>query len=141
MVRYGKFAAMSAAFLLGAVCLVGTAQEPKKGPGDGEGKKIEGKGFPKGGFQGGGRFGGGGLGQVLPSFLHERLKLNDEQKKQVADLQKDVEAKLAKVLNEEQNKQLKEMRDRGPGGFGGPGGGFGRPGGGFGKGEPKKKDD
>jgi hypothetical protein len=57
-------------------------------------------------------FGGGpGFGQVLPSFLQEVLKLTDEQKKQLADLQKDVDGKLAKLLSEEQNKQLKSMRE------------------------------
>jgi hypothetical protein len=48
-----------------------------------------------------------------------------------------VDAKLAKILTDEQKKQLQEMRDRGPGrGLGGPGGpgGFGPPGG------PPKKD-
>jgi hypothetical protein len=51
-------------------------------------------------------------------------------------LQKDVDAKIEKLLTSEQNKQLKEMQDRGPmGGLGGPmGGGFGGPMGGFGGG-------
>jgi spore coat protein CotH len=77
-------------------------------------------------------------GEVLPAPLHEMLGLTAEQKKQLAELQKDVDGKLEKILTESQNKQLKEMRDRGPGGpggfgppgGGGPGGGFGPPGGG-----------
>jgi hypothetical protein len=99
-----------------------------------------GRGGPGGGPGGRGGFGPGGPGgpggppqpgQILPSFMQEMLKLTVEQKKQVADLQKDVDAKLEKILTADQKKQLKEMRDRGPGGFGpgGPGGRGGRPGG------------
>jgi Spy/CpxP family protein refolding chaperone len=116
------------------------------GPGGG------GPGGPGGGFGGpggpGGRMGGppqlfGGPpqpGQILPVFLIELLKLTSEQKTQVDELQKEVDARLAKILTEDQRKQLKEMGERGPGiiGFGGPGGGpgglggFGGPGRGFG---------
>ena len=90
-----------------------------------------------GGFggPGGGGFGGGGFaigqpGQILPTFLQDQLKLSEEQKKAVEALQKETETKLEKILSEEQNKQLKEMRSRRPGGFGGPGGAPARPGGG-----------
>ena len=69
------------------------------------------------------------------------LKLTEEQKKSLADLQKQVDADLAKLLTEA---QAKEMKNFGPGaggpfrgGFGGggpmggpPGGGPGGPGGG-----------
>jgi len=61
-------------------------------------------------------------GQLLPGFLQERLNLSAEQKKQVTELQKDVDARLGKILTEEQRNQLKGMRQRGPGGFGPPGG-------------------
>jgi hypothetical protein len=63
-------------------------------------------------------------GQILPPFLRDRLKLTAEQKKQVDDLQKEVEGKLGKILTAEQKKQLKDMRE----GFGrgGPGGPRGR---------------
>jgi hypothetical protein len=80
-------------------------------------------GFPPGGF--------GGpppVGQILPSFLQDSLKLADDQKKQVADLQKDTDSRLDKLLNDQQKTQLKDMRTGrfagGPGGFGGgpPGG-------------------
>lgn len=99
----------------------------------------------------GGRGGPGGFGrppqpgQIIPSTVQETLKLTGEQKQQLDDLQKDVDSRLAKLLTDEQNKQLKEMRDmfaRGPGGFGGGPGGFGggrggRGGpGGFGGGSP-----
>jgi outer membrane protein assembly factor BamB len=79
-----------------------------------------------------GRRGPGGFGpspepgQILPPSLQDRLKLTDDQKKQEQDLQKDVDGRLAKILTDEQQKQLKEMlAGGGRGGFGGPGG-FGR---------------
>ena len=49
-------------------------------------------------------------GTILPSFVQERLQLTDRQKKQLDALQKDVDAKLAKILTSEQKAQLKEMR-------------------------------
>jgi EF hand len=114
------------------------------GPGGG-GPGGGGPGFPGG--PGGGPGGGFGPpggpprpGQVLPPFVQERLNLTEEQKKQIADLQKDVDTKLAKILTEDQKKQLQEMRPMGPGGPGGPGGGPGRgPGGGPGGGGPPPK--
>jgi Spy/CpxP family protein refolding chaperone len=92
-----------------------------------------------GGFGGGaGGFGGGGFGggfggfpqpgQILAPFLQNQLKLSDDQKKQLEDLQKDVDAKLEKLLTEDQRKQLKDMREgAGRGGFGGRGGPGGGP--------------
>ena len=71
--------------------------------------------------------------------LKERLKLTDEQKKELAALQKETDAKLDSLLKEDQKKQLKQMQDlaknfpAGPPGGGPPGGGFpgfGAPGGG-----------
>jgi len=59
-------------------------------------------------------------GEVLPGPLQEMLGLTAEQKKRLAELQKETDARLDKILTDEQNKQLKEMRDRGPGGFGPP---------------------
>jgi hypothetical protein len=88
-------------------------------------------GFAPGGPGRGGPGGFGGPpepGQVLSRFAKDRLRLTDEQKKQVEELQKDVDARLAKILTDDQNKELKDLRDApgrgGPGGFGG----FGRPG-------------
>ncbi|MBY0460431.1 MAG: aryl-sulfate sulfotransferase [Gemmataceae bacterium] len=91
--------------------------------------------------RGGGGGGGFGMfafprpGEVMNGFMQDQLKLTAEQKKQLDDIQKDVDAKLEKLLTEEQRKQLKDMQ-AGP--FGGPGGGFGGgpggPGGGFGGG-------
>jgi EF hand domain-containing protein len=107
------------------------------GPGGGPG----GFGGPGGGGRGG--FGGPGggppqPGQILPAMLRQRLSLTADQQEQVDALQKEVDAKLDKILTSEQKQQLKQMRERGPGGFGpggpppgGPGG-FGPPPGGDG---------
>ncbi len=68
----------------------------------------------------------------FPGFLCDRLELSVEQEKQIKGLQKEVDSKLSKILNDEQNQQLKEMGERGPGVFGPPGG----PGGGRGVSAP-----
>ena len=58
------------------------------------------------------------------------VTLTDDQKKQLEELQKDVNKKVATILTDEQKKQLKEMRDNpGRGGPGGRGPGGGGPGG------------
>lgn len=62
-------------------------------------------------------------GQVLPAFLQDQLKLTPEQKKQIDNLQKEIDERLDKIMTEEQRKQFKELRDRGPAAFGGPPGG------------------
>jgi Spy/CpxP family protein refolding chaperone len=115
---------MTGALLVSGLLLAAsfTAAQP---PGGDKGGK---EGRPGG--RGPGRFGGPPRpGQILPDFLQEQLRLTDDQKKQVAELQKDVDAKLDKILTAEQKSQMKEMRERGPGGRGGRGPG-GRPGGG-----------
>lgn len=100
------------------------------GPGGGGGRGRQ------GGPGGPGGPGGGMMkpGQVLPQGLRDRLNLTAEQSKQLDELQKDVDAKLAKILTPEQLKQMEQMPRRGPGGRGGPGGGGGPggPGGGGG---------
>jgi hypothetical protein len=85
-----------------------------------------GRGGP--GFGGPPRGGPGGFmggpprpGEILSAPIQERLELTADQKKQVADLQKQVDDSLEKILNDEQKSQLKAMRERGPG-RGGPGG-------------------
>jgi hypothetical protein len=96
----------------------------KDGPGGPGGFGPPGKGGPGGP----GRFGGPPRpGQVLPPFLRDMLQLTDEQKKLLDALQSDVDARLGKILTEDQKKLLKDMRGRGPGGPLGPGG-FGPPG-------------
>jgi hypothetical protein len=59
-------------------------------------------------------------GQILPPSLRQRLAITPQQEKEIDALQKEVDAKLEKLLNAEQRQQLKEMRERGPGGFGPP---------------------
>ncbi len=86
-------------------------------------------GPPPGGGRGGPMMGMPRPGEVLPQFLRQRLKLSAKQQKQLTALQKHVDDELAKILTAAQKKQLAEMRNRGPGGFGPPGGGPG--GGGF----------
>jgi outer membrane protein assembly factor BamB len=88
---------------------------------------------PGGGGGGPGRFGGPPQpGPIVPPAVQDTLKLTAEQKKQLDELQKEVDAEVEKLLTDEQKKQLKEMREGG----GGPGGG-GRGGrGGFGSGRP-----
>ena len=91
------------------------------GPGGPRGPGLRGRGGPGG-------FGGSPQpGQVLPLMLQDMLELTDEQKKQVADLQKDVDARLAKILTDQQMSRLKQMRQRGPRGPGGRGGPEGAP--------------
>ena len=99
------------------------------------GGPADGQGSPRGSGEPGGRGGRGGPprpGEILPGFLQERLGLTDKQKHDLEALQKDVDAKLAKILTREQKQQLEEIQQRGPGGPPGPGGPgeFGPPGGG-----------
>ncbi len=94
------------------------------------------------GMGGGGRPGGGGFGgpmappgTLLPGPIQDDLKLTPEQKKELEKIQKETEDKLLELLDADQKKAWKEMKDRfpggRPGGGGGPGGGFpGGPGGG-----------
>ena len=96
----------------------------------------------RGGFGPGGPGGPPRPGEVLPSFLRDRLELTPEQSKQLEALQKDVDTRLAQILTADQKQQLVEMRNRGPGGFGPPPGGFGPggpPPGGFGPGGPPEE--
>ena len=64
-------------------------------------------------------------GQIISKSTLTALKPSAEQQKQLDDLQKEVDAKLDKLLNADQKKQLKEARENfGQGGpFGGPPGG------------------
>ncbi len=89
-----------------------------------------------GGLGGRGPGGPGGIGappqpgQVLPVSLQDALRLSESQRQQLAELQKEVETRLERILTTEQKQQLREMRERGPGGFGPPPTGTGGPGGG-----------
>ena len=96
------------------------------GPGRSREPGGRGAGAP-GEFAGPGGRGPGGFGgpprpgQILPSFLQERLNLTEEQLRKLDELQKEVDSKLARLLTDEQRQQLQEMRQGfGPGGPGGP---------------------
>lgn len=93
--------------------------QPGPGPGGAGGRGPGGPGGP----------GGPQPGQVLPPFLQEQLNLTEAQRRELQDLQKDVDTRLGKILTPEQLQQLREMSRRGPGG-GGPGGPGRPPGGG-----------
>src|SRR5262249_1746577 len=72
----------------------------------GFGDKGKGPGGDKGGFGGDKKgFKGKGFpqpGVVLSPFIQDTLNLTDAQRKQLADLQKDVDARLEKILTAEQ---------------------------------------
>jgi hypothetical protein len=69
----------------------------------------------------------------IPRFAIEKLNLAEDQQEQIAELVKETEAKLGKILTAEQVKILEEARPprpgqggpggQGPGGKGGSGGG------------------
>jgi hypothetical protein len=74
--------------------------------------------------QGKGKKGGPGpfeLGRVLPPHVRSELDLSTEQEKQIAELEKEVKQKLAKILTAEQQKKAESIRPPfGPGGKDGP---------------------
>jgi Spy/CpxP family protein refolding chaperone len=122
--------ALAAVLFVGSMLVVASltsAQPP-------EGGKEKGKGGKGGGFGPGGKgmFGPPAIGQIMPVFVQEQLKLTDAQKKDLETMQKDVDAKIEKLLTDEQKKTLKDLKERGPGR--GPGGGPGGPGGPGGRG-------
>jgi hypothetical protein len=84
--------------------------------------------FGPGGFGGGMFVAFPAPGELLPIPVQDQLKLTAEQKKQLGELQKEIDKKLEALMTEEQRKEFKELKDRRPGGPGGPGG-FGPPGG------------
>lgn len=76
------------------------------------------------GFGGAGKGATGGAavtppGTVLSPRVQDTLKLTDEQKKQIAEVQKEVDAGIQKILTEAQNKQLKDLKDNPGRGIGG----------------------
>jgi hypothetical protein len=69
------------------------------------------------------------LGQIVPGPLELTLKTTPEQKKEIGELQKDVDARLDKIMTDEQKQEWKKMREAPPRMGGGPGGPGGGPGG------------
>jgi len=81
-------------------------------PGDEKDKGPKGQPGQPGGPRGPGPF---ELGRLFPPFMRERLSLTAEQQKTIDELEKDVKARLEKILTAEQKKQLEEFSRRGPG--------------------------
>lgn len=105
----------------------GFSGPPAAGGPDGFGPQRGGPGGPPGfGPPGGGPMGRPRPGEVLPPPVREMLELTEDQRTQLDELQKDVDARLEKILTPEQLQTLREPRDFGrggpPGGPGGPGG-------------------
>jgi hypothetical protein len=129
--------ALAVAMFVGALLVV-TSFSSAQPPGGGKGERkdkgdFKGEKGGPGGPGGKGGFGPPPLGQVMPVFVQDQLKLTDAQKKDLEAIQKEVDAKMEKLLTEDQKKAYKEMKERGPGrGPGGPGGPGGNP--------PPKKD-
>ncbi len=91
------------AFLASMMLVVSAVSQPpedkeKKGPPDK-------KGGPRGGFE---------LGRILPPFMRDELDLTEEQEKKIAELEKEVKAKLSKILTEAQKEKIQSMRPKGP---------------------------
>ena len=57
---------------------------------------------------------------ILPPFVAERLRLNEDQRRRLDALQREVDDELARILTAEQKEQLEQMRPRGPMGPDGP---------------------
>jgi hypothetical protein len=99
---------------LGLICFMGLSvwsqpQDGKGGPG-----KDGGKDFKKG--PGGDKKGppmGFELGKVLPPHIADTLELSEDQLKQIADLEKDVKAKLTKILTAGQVKKVEASKGLG----------------------------
>ena len=83
-------------------------REDGRGPG-GPGGDRPGRAGPPGGVH------------VIPRFAEEKLNLTDDQRKQIADLEKEMKDKLAKILTPEQLKALEQARPPRDPGREGPG--------------------
>lgn len=122
--RHFSLMAILAAFI--AVTVTATVVMAQNDPATPPPQGHDGGGAPGAGGPGGrgGHDGGPGGGfHVLPPFVIEKLNLTDDQKKQIADLEKEVKAKLDTILTDEQKKTLSEARpQRRPGGDAGQGG-------------------
>jgi Ca2+-binding EF-hand superfamily protein len=88
--------------------LVALFEKESRGPSGGRSGPPDGPG-------GRGR-GGPRAGQVLPEFLQADLDLTPEQKKQIAELQKEVDGRLDRILTRDQKARLRQPQDRRPGG-------------------------
>ncbi len=99
---------------LGLICFMGLSvwsqpQDGKGGPGKDGGKDSKkgpggDKKGPPMGFE---------LGKVLPPHIADTLELSEDQLKQIADLEKDVKAKLTKILTSGQVKKVESSKGLG----------------------------
>ena len=95
------------AFLAGVALIASPAVSQPPGGKDGKGKGTSGA------FK---------LGSALPPALVEELKLTDEQKAKLAEIEKNLKGELDKLLTDEQKKTVERYRPAGPGAKGaGPG--------------------
>jgi hypothetical protein len=123
MRRFPAFVLIFGIIAIAAVAMHATAQNgPPGGPGGG------GPGGPPRRDGPGGPGGPGGGFHLIPPFAVEKMNLTADQQKQIDELEKEIKAKLYKILTPEQKKILETARpprpgQGGPGGPGGPGGG------------------
>jgi Spy/CpxP family protein refolding chaperone len=116
-----KKSALILAMVLGVTAWTAMAQDAGGSPPAGQRPPGgEGPGAAPGGPGGPGGF------HLLPPRAAEHLNLTDDQRKQLADLEAEVKAKIEKILTPEQLQQLKQMRP--PMRPGGPGPGQHGPG-------------
>ncbi len=121
---FQKTRIVAGTFLLGTALFTATVLTAAQPPAD---KYEKGEKGGKGGPPRGPR---PPIGAIVPPHIVELLEFTDAQKKDLADLQREVDNRLGKILTDDQKKQLAEMRERGPGGPGGPDGDKGGPPGG-----------
>ena len=110
------------------VALAAQAQPPGGGPGFGS----PGPRRPRPDGPPGDAGGPGPVGQIVSPLEADELEFTDKQRTSLEKLQKEVDARLKKLLTADQRKKLDDMRNRGPGR---PGEGGGRPDGGASGGE------
>jgi len=99
---------------LGLICFMGLSVWSKPQDGKGGPGKDAGKDSKKG--PGGDKKGppmGFEIGKVLPPHIADTLELSEDQLKQIADLEKEVKAKLTKILTASQVKKAESSKGLG----------------------------
>jgi hypothetical protein len=99
---------------LGLICFMGLSVWSQPQDGKGGPAKDAGKDFKKG--PGGDKKGppmGFEIGKVLPPHIADTLELSEDQLKQIADLEKEVKAKLTKILTAGQVKKAESSKGLG----------------------------
>ncbi len=109
-----KFLAGIASLGLVGILVLSVWSQPQDGKG-GAGKGGVGKEGDKkgGGFDKKGPPMPFEIGKVLPLHLYDMLELTQDQKAQIADLEKEVKSKLTKILKEDQVKKIEAYKDKG----------------------------